>query len=139
MLNKNCSHPTCSDTCRRVKAPKKAKPTIKRTYIKKVSKKKAKENRQDLKITKKDKEMYAEIWEERAHVDFETGDLIMSPSTLNFHHVLPKKEGAYPQFRHKKWNIVLVSWQTHTKAEANIDLVPKIKTYRDHLLKTYVK
>lgn len=137
---KTCKHPTCGATCRRVKAEKKRTP-MKRTRIKQVSKKKAKENREEAKITKLDKAMYAEIWEERAHVDFETGELIMSPATLNFHHVLPKKDepGGYPQFRHEKWNVVLVSWNTHTKAERNIDLVPKIKAYRDYLLKTYVK
>jgi hypothetical protein len=84
--------------------------------------------------------MYLEIWEERQHVDFETGEIIPFPLSYNFHHVLPKKPGpgGYPQFRHEKWNIVLVTWGTHSKAENNIDLVPKIKAYREQLIKTYV-
>jgi len=117
-----------------VKADKKKRPPIR-----KATPKTARKNRQEQKITKEDRIMYAEIWEERPHVDFETGEPIMSPSTLNFHHVLPKKESEYPEFRHCKWNVILVNWETHTKAEANAwKLIPKIKAYRDHLLKTYV-
>lgn len=139
---KICKHPTCSDHCRRVKVPKKTKCVIKRTPIKKVSKKQVVKNKEKGKITKKDHALYQEIWGERDHIDFETGQPIFGESlTLYFHHVLPKKEGpgGYPQFRHKKWNIIIVSWETHTKAENNIDLVPKIKQYRDYLIKTYVK
>lgn len=118
--------------------------TTKKSYpkkIKSVSKKQASKNRQKGKITKKDHLMYQEIWDERDHIDFETGQPIFGEAlTLYFHHVLPKKPGpgGYPQFRHKKWNIVIISWETHSKAESNIDLVPKIKAYRDELLTTYV-
>lgn len=142
-MSKNCKHPTCEGICRRVKAPKKAKSAIKSTYrIKKVTKKQAKKNRSKDKIRKIDHVIYMEIWEEREHLDFETGLPILSEvSSLLFHHVLPKRpksQGGYPEFRHEKWNIILVSWETHTKAENNIDLVPKIKAYRDYLLKKYV-
>lgn len=90
----------------------------------------------------KDRELWTSIWEERPHIDFETDEPIYGePLTIYFHHVLPKHDGpgGYPQFRYKKWNIVIVSWQTHTNAENNIDLVPKIKAYRDKLLKTKIK
>lgn len=122
---------------------KKPKNKTNRKAIKKVSAKKAKQNREDAKVTKKDHIIYREIWEERQHIDFETEEFIpgAEPLTLYFHHVLPKrakKDGGYPEFRHCKWNIILVSWETHQKAENNIDLVPKIKEYRDELLKTYV-
>jgi hypothetical protein len=133
---KTCKHATCNGPCRRNKPTK-----TKRPPIRKISKKQTKKKSREGKITKKDHLMYLEIWEEREHVDFETGQLIEEAfSTLLFHHVLPKKTGigGYPQFRHSKWNVVIVSWETHTKAESNIDLVPKIKAYRDHLLKTHL-
>lgn len=131
----NCKHPTCNGgPCRRVKEKKKPKP------IKKITSKQIRKNRKDHEVTQEDWAMYLEIWEERPHVDFETGEIIPFPLSYNFHHVLPKKEGpgGYPQFRHEKWNIVLVNWQTHSKAENNIDLCPKIKAYRDYLIKTYI-
>jgi hypothetical protein len=150
-MPKTCNYEQCSFSqfgggfckfhqwCRKDKKQKE----VKRKPIKKVSAKKAKQNREDAKITKRDHEVYREIWEEREHIDFETGKFIpgAEPLTLYFHHVLPKrdeKDGGYPQFRHCKWNIILVTWETHTKAETNIDLVPKIKAYRDELLKIYV-
>jgi hypothetical protein len=79
---------------------------------------------------------YLEIWNERPHIDYETGEPIPGDaSTLYFHHVLPKRKSSrYEKYRHCKWNIVLVSWETHSKAETNIDFVPKIKAYRDLLL-----
>ena len=119
--------------------PKKTS-TFKR--IKKISAKQVIRNKEKKKLSEKDKLFWATIWEERDHVDFETGEPIYGEyRTLYFHHVLPKHPGpgGYPQHRYKKWNIVIVSWETHTKAENNIDLVPKIKAYRDKLLKTKVK
>jgi hypothetical protein len=132
--NRTCNHPTCEGECRRERKRGRQK------AIRQVSTKQAKKNKEKSKVTKEDWKVYLEIWEERAHVDFETGELILFPLSYNFHHVLPKKEGpgGYPQFRHEKWNIVLVDWNTHTKAERNIDLVPRIKTYRNELLKTKV-
>lgn len=134
--------------CRTDKKPKEIKKSnsypIRRSPIKKRSAKKIKQDREEAKITKQDHKIYQEIWDEREHIDFETDQYIQAsePLTLFFHHVLPKrakKDGGYPEFRHCKWNIILVSWETHQKAETNIDLVPKIKAYRDYLLKTYVK
>jgi hypothetical protein len=110
--------------------------------IRKISPKGLQRRKQKAKLSDKDKIFWATIWEERDHIDFETGEPIYGEyRTLYFHHVLPKHEGAggYPQFRYKKWNVVIVSWETHTKAENNIDLVPKIKAYRDKLLKTKIK
>ena len=106
--------------------------------IKKTSTKGKQRRQQKQKLSEKDKLFWASIWEEREHIDFETGEPIYGePRTLYFHHVLFKSK--YPKYRYKKWNIVLVSWETHTKAENNIDLVPKIKAYRDKLLKIKIK
>jgi len=69
---------------------------------------------------------YLHIWQERPHVDYETGLPIYGEfSLLYFHHVLQKK--PFPQYRHCAWNIVLVSWETHGNADArNWKVCPKI-------------
>jgi hypothetical protein len=110
--------------------------------IRKVTEKGKARRREKAEFSRRDRELWNTIWQERPHVDFETDEPIYGePLTLYFHHVLPKHDGpgGYPQFRYKKWNIIIVSWDTHTKAENNIDLVPKIKAYRDKLLKTKIK
>jgi hypothetical protein len=106
--------------------------------IRKVSKNQSVILGERAKLTQKDRLLFAEIWNERPHIDFETGEPIYGePLTLYFHHVLGKRKSAYPQFRYEKWNIILVSWETHTKAENNLDLVPKIKAYTEQLKKQH--
>jgi hypothetical protein len=108
--------------------------------IRKVSKNQSVILGERAKLTQKDRLLFAEIWNERPHIDFETGEPIYGePLTLYFHHVLGKRKTAYPQFRYEKWNIILVSWETHTKAENKLDLVPKIKEYTLKLKKQYEK
>jgi hypothetical protein len=64
----------------------------------------------------KDEEFYQAIWEEREHVCYETGHWLgLLPLRQFFHHVLPKR--SYPQYRYCKWNIVLLSPDTHTGIE----------------------
>ena len=75
---------------------------------------------------KEDFKFYLEIWKERLHICYETdqplGDEI---NLLFFHHILNKQH--YPQFRHSKWNIVLLSKDIHQQVESNIDKCPKVK------------
>jgi len=93
--------------------------------------------KQKAELRKRDRELWAEIWAERPHIDFETGEPIYGePLTLYFHHILGKSD--YPEYRYEKWNIVLVSWDTHAQAEAHCKL-PKIDTYKNKLLKTKVR
>lgn len=84
---------------------------------------------------------YLEIWQERKHVDFETGlPLPDKPLLQFFHHLLeksPNNETDYSQYRHCKWNIVLVSWETHDKVHNNIDNCPKIKALTEQLRKLH--
>jgi len=109
---------------------------LKRTTIKKVSPKRKASRKEDVEQLHKDWLFYLEIWNERPHIDYETGEPIPGDaSTLYFHHVLPKGTDRFKKYRYKKWNIVLVSWQTHSQAENDIDFVPKIKAYREQLLK----
>ena len=82
----------------------------------------------------KDKELFEKIWEERPHVDYETGEVLYGePLKSYFHHVLEKE--MYPLFRWEEWNIVLVSVETHSQCHTNLDFCPKIKQLREKLIK----
>lgn len=110
--------------------------TLKRKPIRKVSKKQSKLVKERKVLQEKDWLFYLEIWDEREHVCFETGEPIFSePLTLFFHHILDKGIERYEKYRHCKWNIVLVTWVTHDTVHKNIDLCPKIKELRDKLIK----
>lgn len=78
-----------------------------------------------------DMAFYMEIWEERPHVSFENNESILSPRTFTFHHVLEKD--PYPEYRHCKWNIVLLTWEQHDQAHKNLDKLPKLKSYTEKL------
>jgi hypothetical protein len=106
--------------------PKEKKP------IKKVSSKR-KEKLMDMKIMhKNDAAFYLEIWQERQHIDYEDQKTeITSFSILHFHHVLEKRN--YPEYRHCKWNIVLLTWQHHDQVTLNIDKLPRVKAYTEKL------
>lgn len=83
--------------------------------------------------------MYWQIWEERAHVDFETGlPIVGSFNSCFFHHVLPKRpDGGYPEYRHCKWNIVVIQETTHNQTESDMDKTPKIRAYYQKLLQMH--
>jgi len=80
-------------------------------------------------------DMFKEIWDERLHSCYETGEgLGEEPKTIYFHHVLPKLK--YPQYAISKWNIVLLSWLAHDQCEIDLDRSPKVKAlYLDLLEK----
>lgn len=121
------------------KDKKKNKPQN-RTPIPKTSKRQRVRLGERKKLFEKDKEFYSEIWDERPHVCFETGVYLgEEPLTLYFHHVLEKGIERFSKYRHKKWNIVLLSWEAHDQVRSNIDLTPKVKAYTQKLLKKYDK
>ena len=110
-----------------------------RKPIRRISEK-GKERRKDkMELFQDDISFYQEIWDERRHIDFETrlpipGDFML----WYFHHVLPKRErGGYPQYRHCKWNIVLVSKATHDQTEFDMDKTPAIRAYYTRLLQLH--
>jgi len=83
-----------------------------------------------------DADFYMEIWEEREHKCFETGKpLTGEPLTLYFHHLLGKAK--YPQYRHEKWNIVLLHPDAHSQVETFIDKCPRVKALTEHLKTVY--
>lgn len=117
-------------TDRKPKKPSSRKP------IRKVSKKHLKSLGGRKVLRQKDWLFYLGIWEEREHVCFETGQPILGePLTVYFHHVLEKGIRRFAKYRHEKWNIVLITWATHDQVGIDIDRCPKIKEYRDKLLK----
>jgi len=133
LLNRECNHPTCGDICRRQKKPKKIY-TLKRSPIRKRSKKMQQSLGEQKLAQQKDWDFFLEIWEEREHICFESGvPLYGEPLTLYFHHVFEKE--LYEEYRYCKWNIVLVTWAVHDNTHRLSDLCPKIKAYREQLTK----
>lgn len=112
----------------KVKKPKAIPKVSKKGLIRKEDKKT---------LISQDMLFYLEIWDERQHIDFETGDPILGkPAMQNFHHLLeksPNNHTDYSIYRHSKWNIVLVNWDTHNQAHSNIDKTPKIKALTEQL------
>lgn len=83
-----------------------------------------------------DQDFYKEIWDEREHVCFESGiPLPSEPLTLYFHHILPKAK--YPQYRHARWNIVILHPDVHSMVETNPGRYPRVKALTEHLKKVY--
>lgn len=108
----------------------------KRTPIRKISAKGRRKLQDRIKLSAEDKLFWDGLWQERPHIDFETGLPIWGEAlTLYFHHVLPKGLEIYEKFRFCDWNIVFLSWESHDKAERKLDLVPKVKAYHDYLIK----
>ncbi len=68
-------------------------------------------------------EFFREIWEERPHVCFVTGERILEFNIMCFAHVLPK--GHYGKWRLNKDNIVLMSpeshWAQHNLAQSDLE------------------
>jgi len=61
------------------------------------------ENKPNISLIK----LYEEIWMERDHVSFISGERIPFPEPSNFMHVLAKGQNKYPKFKFYKKNIVL--------------------------------
>lgn len=60
------------------------------------------------------KEVFEEIWEERPHRCFVSGDPIHEPKPENFAHVLAKGLNKYPKFKLYKKNIQLMLPHLHS-------------------------
>lgn len=100
--------------------------------IKKVSSKGILRKEQKKTLIGEDKKFYLEIWIERDHVCFETGEYLgEEPLMTMFHHVLEKSK--YPEYRHDKWNIVLLKPEVHNQVHSNIDKTPKVKELTERL------
>lgn len=144
-MAKSCNYKDCEfkqfggGYCQRhqwCRTDKKKPKSLRRTAIRKVSKKQRVILGERKLQNETDKQFYAELWNERKHFCYETNEFLGNiPQTLFFHHVLPKASRRYKRFRYAKWNIVLLSWQYHSKAEGNLKFTPRVKAYRDYLIK----
>jgi len=98
---------------------------LKKTPLKKQNNESAKEKHKKRQIQKEEDILfYSEVWEDRKHKSDLTGkwlgEEIMS---IYFHHLLPKE--PFPEFRHKKWNILLCEAEYHNQIETNPNLLPE--------------
>jgi hypothetical protein len=65
-----------------------------------------------------DIKFYTEIWNERNKRCELTGKYLGEEiMIIYFHHLLPKNK--YPEFRHKKWNIIQIQSDLHAQIEIN--------------------
>jgi len=94
-----------------------------RTAIAKISTKGKAKKKIKSKLVLTDMAFYLdEIWAVRRHTCQLTDELIYSPLIQCFHHILEKAD--YPEYRHKAWNILLVSWMTHDRIHRMISVLP---------------
>lgn len=102
-------------------------PKAKKYYsIPKVSKKRQKKLEDQKDMQKLDHQFYMEIWRSSPHTCVECKrKLGKTPSTLFFHHLLPKR--LYTNFRHVPENICLLCADCHSQTEVNIDKTPIVK------------
>ena len=129
----HCSYPRCP--CKATGIYCSSKPAAKSKARKAIPKRSEKGKIKALNkkhIIQNDMLMYLEIWEERAHVCFETNDIIQKPLIQNFHHVLEK--GSFPEYHNSKWNIVILHADVHSQVHSNIDKTPKVKELRERLI-----
>lgn len=106
--------------------------------IAKISKKGEEKKAKKKEYTEKQFKMFEEIWQERPHYCFESGQFLgyEALSTM-FHHCLYKS--VYPQFALNKENIVLITPNIHQLTHISIDKTPKIKEYTQELRNKWLK
>jgi len=80
-------------------------------YHNELRKKKSKPTKQYVRKATGELDMFKEIWEERDHVSFVSGKKLKKFDVKMFAHILSK--GAYPAFRLRKDNIVLLTPDEH--------------------------
>jgi hypothetical protein len=102
--------------------------SLKKKRFLKPRKKTDKEKAEKKRTTEEMWNFFLEIWSERPHYCEVTSKFLGSvPLTTMFHHILPKQDSCFPQYKLCKWNIALLHPDVHATVEQNIDLVPQIK------------
>ena len=82
------------------------------------------------------KEMFQEIWKNRAHKSEVSGTYLGSELlSIYFHHILPKSK--YPLFALDEENIILLTGDEHTNVENDIYKYEEVNNRRDYLKKKY--
>jgi len=89
-------------------------------------------------MQQEDWDFYLEIWNEREHRCFETGRWLGNePSTAFFHHLLEKRD--YPEFRHCKWNIVIIHPMVHDQINIfGLGKTPRVKELTEKVKQEYL-
>jgi hypothetical protein len=137
--NPNCNRPAFGKFCNlhRPRTILKTKKSLKQKRLQ--PRKKTKEQiAEKRRSTEEMWNFFLEIWSERPHRCEVTGRFLgKEPLSTMFHHLLPKQDSQFPQFKLCKWNIALIHPDIHATVEQNIDLVPKIKERYLELLHAY--
>lgn len=111
--------------------------------MKRVSDKQKERNKNKANEAKEIHALFREIWDEREDEEgycycFETGRALHGSTyrgnTCCYDHVLEKGQGAYPQYKAVKKNIVILHPDVHTQKGVDIDKCPKLKAYKEELL-----
>jgi 5-methylcytosine-specific restriction endonuclease McrA len=132
-ISKTCTHEGCS-------LPRFSKGLCqkhwKQSYGKSINKVSAKGKAKQAKkksLHESDRVFYERVWEANAHVCYECNEVLLYPSLLYFHHMLPKR--SYPRFRHTMENIVLLCWSCHNQVETFADKCPRTKALTEEIRK----
>lgn len=111
--------------------------------MRKVSKKQQERNKVKAKETKKMRELFLQIWDEREDPEgfcycYETGKRmdprIYRGNSSCYDHVLEKGVNSYPEYKLVKRNIIIILPEVHIQKGNDIDKCPRIKAYREYLL-----
>jgi hypothetical protein len=113
-------------------APVEDKYAMKRTPIKR--KPKTREQIQEQKDeTEKMWTLFREIWNERPHKSEVSGEFLgYEPRTIYFHHILPKSK--YPEYKYIKENVILLTWEEHSRVENDIYRYEEVNKRRENLI-----
>lgn len=132
---KICEIPSCNRfsfgkfcNLHRLRTIRKTENSLKQTRPLKTRSKTNEQKAEKKRSTEKMWSLFLEIWSERPHRCEVTGKFLgMEPLSTMFHHILPKQDSCFPQYKFCKWNITLIHPDIHATVEVNLDLVPKIK------------
>lgn len=116
--------------------------------IKKVSEKQAFKITLKKKQLTEDWEFYMRVWNGSFGRDPSTGYTLSEPkclvcgtklgvpTSLNFHHILEKRN--YPEYRYDENNIAIVCADCHSSYESNPDNIPKLVELREYLQRQHI-
>ncbi len=115
---------------------KKSQKPLKKTSLKKENPATAKQKHEDRKIQRQEDDVfYEEVIAERKSISDLTDNYIPNATKFNVHHLLPKGIEKYKQFRHKKWNVILVESTLHSQIETCVTNLPE--EFYDRLIRCF--
>jgi len=122
---KNCGHNCEGDYCFRHKP---------RSPLPKIGKKKQEAPEEN--NFERECNFFLSIWKKRAHKSEISGEPLGSePLSIYFHHILPKNKYSLAEFDED--NIILLTFEEHQNAEADMYKYEEINTRREKLKQKY--